>query len=73
MVQTPELISEGFLVDLAIKDRIFVIWLDNLCKPGTQDNALFQQITRSLAVIEKELPLGPIKKLSGPFVRLAAA
>ena len=57
VIQTPELIAEGFLVDLAVKDTMFVMWMDHLCTAGTEDNLLFRQVTESLSSIDTELSI----------------
>ncbi|CAE7227035.1 unnamed protein product, partial [Symbiodinium sp. CCMP2456] len=57
VVQTPQLLSEGFLVDLALKDKMFVMWLDDLCTNGTQGNLLFRQVTEFLSEAGRELSI----------------
>ncbi|CAE7692772.1 unnamed protein product [Symbiodinium sp. CCMP2592] len=57
IVQTPQLLSEGFLVDLALKDKMFVMWLDDLCTNGTQGNLLFRQVTDLLSEAGRELSI----------------
>ncbi|CAE7815866.1 unnamed protein product [Symbiodinium sp. KB8] len=57
VVQTPQLLAEGFLVDLAVKDKLFVMWLDDLCTNGTQGNLLFRQVTEFLSEAGRELSI----------------
>ena len=42
---------------MALKDKMFVMWLDDLCTNGTQGNLLFRQVTEFLSEAGRELSI----------------